>query len=150
MKVNDEISPKTIIFCGSSKGGYSALYFGLRMNASVVISGAQQYYIGNYLYQNNEHRSIYNYLTGNNDASDIEFLNNLLSNEIIKRKNRPIIHLHYSKNEHTYNEHIKDLIKVLEENNYTVFKDERTYYTHAEVAKYFPSYLIKTINEYIS
>jgi len=147
-KLNDELSPEKVIFCGSSKGGYSALYFGLRMNAKVVISGAQQYYIGNYLYQN-DHRPIYNYITGSNDETDIEFMNNILTNEITMQENKPIIHLHYSKNEHTYSEHIKDLIEDLEKNNYSVFKDEGTYHTHSEVARYFPHYLIKTISYYL-
>ena len=38
-----------LVFCGSSKGGSSALYYGLKMKADAVICGSPQYNILQYL-----------------------------------------------------------------------------------------------------
>ena len=42
-------SIKKIITAGTSKGGTAAIYFGLKLHADHIFSGACQYYIGTYL-----------------------------------------------------------------------------------------------------
>jgi hypothetical protein len=136
---------KTKIFLGSSKGGYASLFFGLKCKADVIISGAQQYYIGNYLY-NKENKNIYEYLTGDSTQESIHFLNNLLLEEISKREHFPQIYLHYSDNEHTYKEHIVYLMDDLKKNGYKFTSDVKHYKEHSDVSKYFPTYMLKLIN----
>ena len=41
--------PCRLVFCGSSKGGYAALNFGLQYPASAMILAAPQYYLADYL-----------------------------------------------------------------------------------------------------
>jgi hypothetical protein len=149
--IND-IKSKTLInrtLCvGSSKGGYAALYFGLKINADVVISGAPQYYIGDYLY-NEDHKPIYEYITGDKSDESVDFLNNILYKSIKDSTHKPIIHLHYSINEHTYTDHIKYLIRDLKKYGYKLYEDKKEYYKHSEVANFFPRYLTDTILKYI-
>lgn len=48
----EKINALKIIFCGSSKGGWAALNFGLQNKicfGKVIIVGAPQYYLGNYI-----------------------------------------------------------------------------------------------------
>ena len=50
-KIQEDCNISQVIFCGSSKGGYAALNFGLDYANSVIIAGAPQYYLGYYLTQ---------------------------------------------------------------------------------------------------
>ena len=43
------LKPKKLIFCGSSKGGYAALNFGLQYCGAYMVIGAPQYYLTSYL-----------------------------------------------------------------------------------------------------
>src|SRR5699024_2981153 len=45
-KVKYELNIKHTIYCGSSKGGYNALMFGLEDEGSTIIAGGPQYYLG--------------------------------------------------------------------------------------------------------
>ena len=44
-KIIQVTSPKRLIFCGSSKGGYAALNFGIEHTKSFIIAGAPQYFL---------------------------------------------------------------------------------------------------------
>lgn len=134
------------ITVGSSKGGTSAIYHGLRVGADAIIAGAPQYFIGNYL-STDEHQNILKGITG---GGGVELLNDIVRNEIQNcGKQKPKIYLHYSQKEHTYPVHISDLISDMKRNNFEVICDEADYVEHSEVAKFFPTFLINTINNII-
>lgn len=56
------------------------MYFGFSIENSIIISGAPQYMLGNYLNLPG-HKNILNYIMGDTEKSSIEYLN-----EVIKRK----------------------------------------------------------------
>lgn len=106
LKIKDELNINYIITAGSSKGGTSAIYHGLRVRANAVIAGAPQYFIGDYL-NTDTHRNILDGIVG----ADVELLNGIVREEIQNYDDqKPTIYLHYSKREHTYPEHISDMI----------------------------------------
>ena len=49
-------SNKEIICCGTSKGAWAALFYGIRLNVSKIIVGSPQYYIGTYLNEKPYHQ----------------------------------------------------------------------------------------------
>lgn len=63
LKTKDELNINYIITAGSSKGGTSAIYHGLRVRANAVIAGAPQYFIGDYL-NTDTHRNIFDGIVG--------------------------------------------------------------------------------------
>ena len=71
---------KKVYFCGTSKGGSAALLYGLEHPDSVIVSGSPQYYIGDYLNQNDYHRKIKDAICSTSNTDEI--LNNLLSSSI--------------------------------------------------------------------
>ena len=139
---------KKIIGVGSSKGGTAALIFGLKMKFDAIIIGACQYKIGNYLNCPYHYKTLQE-LTGMKNVSDeaIDKLNSITKNILIQnRKTSTEIWFHYSIKEHTYSEQIKELLQDLRENEYLLHEDVSTYLEHNDVAKYFPDFLLKTLD----
>jgi len=120
--------------------GSISLYYGLVCNADLIIAGAPQYFYGNYLSENEEHLKILNSIMGDTSDQSIDYLNKLLRNEIHNHNGvkKTKVAIHYSKNEHTYQEHIIHLLKDLRELNYNVEEHIENYPDHGQVAYYFP------------
>ena len=146
--VKKQVDIKHTIYAGSSKGGYAALYFGLDDENSDIIVGAPQYYLGNYLKETHPH--ILEFIMGNNEEEGVEYLNNLLSGKIINCKYNGKIFIHYSTEERTYKGHIKYLLNDLKGNDIPTNVDESRYTSHADVSKYFPKYLVDSINSILN
>lgn len=146
----EKLSIKYIIMGGSSKGGTSALFYGIKCNANLVIIGAPQYYVGTYLNTDN-HIDILDGIIGGGDREEaVRRLNEYLPSVIKESKNHPTICIHYSPSEHTYSEHIQYMIKNLKDNRYNVIEDNGYIYNrHSDVALHFPKYFQTTVNSYI-
>lgn len=131
-----------ICFLGSSKGGTAALYFGLTTDGvDLILSGAPQYYIGDYLVCKPEHYPILDAMAGSHTEDKVLEYNKILP-EIVngfKLEAKPKILIHYSKSEPTYEHHIKNLIDDLIKNNFEILEDIEEYEQHSDVAKYFPN-----------
>ena len=113
-KIREEINPEKEIYIGSSKGGYSTLYFGLERKNSYIITGAPQYNLGDYLSIPN-HKSILEYIMGYSCNDSIVKLNNLMKDKInLNRYNNNSIYIHYSTEEETYKSDIKPLLEELD------------------------------------
>ncbi|WP_163654758.1 accessory Sec system protein Asp2 [Listeria sp. PSOL-1] len=137
---------KEVIFIGTSKGGYAAMYYGLKLKADAVIAGAPQYLLGNYLTDIPEKRKTLLGMTGGNHEFSVPYLNRLIKDRILNKESQQTkFYLHYSTVEHTYDEHISFLLEDLKKNGYQVFEDKRDYEKHQEVAIYFPPYLKETL-----
>ena len=146
-KICDEKRPSKLAFCGSSKGGWAALNFGLQFPNTYIIAGAPQYLLANYLKAGFEDRL--KYILGEITEDRETALNDHLRNRI---KNNPYsgsqhIYLHYSNKEHTYEEHIQYLLKDLKENGYDLTEDIADYTDHSDIAYYFPSFLVNALSE---
>jgi hypothetical protein len=133
-------------FCGSSKGGYASLYYGLKLDADAIVCGAPQYFVGDYLIKSHNEK-ILNYIISDNSERTIEKFNYLLREIIFNAKFRPQIYLHYSRNEHHYNEHVVHLIQDLTKLNHDLIIDEQIYCGHEEVGIYFSKYLKVKLQE---
>ena len=138
-----------MVFCGSSKGGYAALNFGIEYSDAVIIAGAPQYRLGFYL-QHRKSPKLMKIIAGEHVSADyLGSLDMKIENKLAKNRDlfQGKIYLHYSNNEHTYKEHIQSLLCDFKKLNYKVIEDVRSYAEHDDVALFFPPFLEKTILE---
>lgn len=136
---------KKRIFLGSSKGGTSAVYFGMKYGCDVIVAGAPQYYIGNYLLFP-KHLRYLRYIMGDASKESAERLNVIVPDAIRNVTGPRRVYLHYSDREHTYAEHIADMIRDLRRQpGVTLFQDRCDYTDHGAVGKYFPAYIRKVL-----
>lgn len=143
---------KKMVFFGSSKGATSALLYGILMGVDQVILGSPQYYIGDYLSENQYHQQILRKITGSISEDSKKTLNKMLPDLIASKRfsKLPDVYMHYSINESSYNHHLKNLINDLVSNNYTLYEDRGEYLEHSDVAIHFPRYLITTIKHLLT
>lgn len=127
---------------GSSKGGTCAIYFGLKHHATEIFASACQYHIGDYL-NTTKHLPIIKAMMGETyGSSDVEKLNDMVPNMISKNKDsKTKVHLYYSKDEHTYNEHIIDLLQDFDRARISYDSTIDSYINHGENGVYFSKYL---------
>lgn len=141
------LSPKRLIFAGSSKGGYAALSFGLRFPDAEMIIAAPQYRLGDYLWGDNgdgRFASTVEEILGEPASPDgISILNRrlarIIQNDLFADTQR--VYIHYSVKEHTYPEHIRYLLQDLAKKGIDVERDEKEYPNHGDLKYYFPEYL---------
>ena len=131
-----------VITLGSSKGGSCAILYGLKIGANDIYSGACQYYIGSYL-NTVAHKSIFEGMMGKGAGIEQErVLNSVLPDCLSSFSgDNTLIHLFYSKKEHTYEEHIAPLIKDLNTFNIPHTDTVVDFTEHAEVGKHFGPYI---------
>lgn len=139
-------SPRKVIYCGSSKGGYAALNFGLKRENAYLIVGGPQYYLASYL-KGTEDNCTYRHIVGKDSKEREKVIEYYLQERI---RNNPYIstqkiYIHYSLNEHTYKEHICFLLQELKKNGYYVEEDVESYTNHSDISYFFPDYLKKTV-----
>lgn len=139
---------RQIICVGTSKGGYAAMYFGLKLGADAIISGAPQYFLGKYLTDIPEKKETFEGMVGKSGIYSVSYLDGILRNKIYEKKgSQTDFYLHFSTKEHTYNEHIADLIKDLKQQDYRLVLDKQEYVKHQEVAHYFPPFLRESLQK---
>ncbi|CZQ96513.1 alpha/beta hydrolase fold [Trichococcus palustris] len=136
-----KLTPRKVIFCGTSKGAYASLYYGLQFDDVNIVIGSPQYFLGNYL-DCEANKVTFDYIRNGTDKQEIrEFLNELLPETIRKSLKPRRIYLHYSDLEHTYKEHIQFLIQDLKENRFEIVEDVAHYTDHWDVSYHFPKFL---------
>lgn len=135
-----------VIFCGSSKGGYSALNFGLQREGSYVVAGAPQYFLKTYL-ETTGNIDCLNHITGERTPQKDETVEYYMQERIRNNafKDTQHIYLNFSDQEHTFWEHVEHLVKELNDNNYHVECSIDKYTNHSDISLYFPDYLKKTV-----
>lgn len=140
---------KRIITLGSSKGGTCAIYYGLMFGATDIYAGACQYRVGTYL-NVEPHKRIFTEMMGKEASIKEQYiLDDMLSKQIRENRNSDaIIHLLYSKKEHTYHDHIKFLIEDLEENNITHVDKVENFPNHNDVGIYFSTWIKTELKEF--
>lgn len=145
-RIREASGAKRVVGVGSSKGGTAALIFGMKLGFDALIIGAPQYYIGAYM---QEHKpDSLALLTGKAapDAQDLAWLDDIAPRAVQEcAAPGPVIHLHYSDQEHTYQEHIADLLRDLKAKGLRVVEDVADYARHTDVSLYFQPYLLRTL-----
>lgn len=136
-----------IITLGSSKGGTCAIYFGLTSKADDVYAAACQYYIGQYL-NTDEHRRIFQSMMGTDAGEKEQKILDSMMPDVLQANagSRTQIHLMYSKEEHTYQEHISDLIKDLDKNGIEHTDKIESFKEHGEVGRFFIPWIKDSLN----
>lgn len=149
-KIIADTNPKKIVFCGSSKGGYAAMNFGMDFPNSIMVVGAPQYYLTSYLLDS-ENLFTLQHILGERSVEKDNVLEYYLRDKIKKNPNKDsqIVYLHFSDKEHTYEEHIKHMIKDMEDNGYRLEADVASYTNHSDLSYYFPDFLKKHIKDII-
>ncbi|SFB19062.1 hypothetical protein SAMN05216249_11249 [Acetitomaculum ruminis DSM 5522] len=146
----EKTKAKKVIFCGSSKGGYSALNLGMAFENSRMIVGSPQYYLATYL-ETSSNIPTLTQIMGEKTPEKFEKLDfylrdKLKNNQYIKSQK---IYYHYSNKEHTYFEHVKDMIRDMKKFGYDIKEDVADYTNHSEISYYFPDFLKKSIYDII-
>lgn len=146
-KVIKDLNVKRSIFVGSSKGGYAAMYFGMIIKNSIIISGAPQYMLGDYLNLPG-HQNILSYIMGDTEKTSVEYLNKVMKTRIDEnRDNNNLVYLHYSINDETYESDIKYLVNHLDTLGINTIKDIKEYMSHSELTKFFPTFIRETLDK---
>ena len=137
---------ETMIFTGSSKGGWAALNFAAHFGGAVkaVVVGAPQYYLGYYL-SKPANKITLNCIAGDQTQMAVEELDQHLKRKL-HQLSQTKVYLHYSTQEHTYTEHIKALLEALSKIT-TVEADVESYTAHDQVGQFFPPFLKKCVAE---
>ena len=145
-KVIAELHPNKLIFCGSSKGGYAALNFGVQYPNANIIVGAPQYFLASYLVKS-ENLDALEHILGERDKDKEQNLDNRLRGKICDNNDSSTqhIYIHYSNKEHTYEEHVVHLLNDLKTCGYQIVEDVADYTNHGDLSYYFPDFLKKNI-----
>lgn len=139
------IKSEDILSQGSSKGGYIALYYGLKYGFGNVIAGGPQTILGIYL--SYVYPEIIEFIAGGDDTEDIAYLDGLLYSLIeFPSKKFPKIFIHVGRGDHHYKGHILPFIGKLEEKEIEYKLDLGNYDTHSDVGFYYHNYLLDTLN----
>ena len=144
------LKPKKLIFCGSSKGGYAALNFGLQYCGAYMVIGAPQYYLTSYL-KDSENFATLEHILGKADKQKEETLEYRLRNKIYNNEkcSSQHIYVHYSNQEHTYQEHVVHMLEDMKKCNYQITNDVASYTNHGDLSYYFPDFLRNTIEKIV-
>lgn len=143
-----DIKLKDIILVGSSKGGYAALYYGIKYNLGSVIVGAPQSKLGDFLIDQAKHLEIAKFVSGGIGNEDKEFLNNILYKVIDNNKRINIrICIHVGEGDYHYEHHILPLVSYFDQLGIVYNLDIANYEGHKKLKQYFPKYLLGEINK---
>lgn len=148
-KYRKKTNAKKLVFIGSSKGGYAALNFGVSYPNSNIIIAAPQYYLGTYMDNEVLQSNLEDILGEKVNNTNREMLDLRLKRKIETDINAcgQVVYIHYSDEEHTYEQHIKDLLNDLQRAGIKVYTDVEKYAVHGELKYYFPHYLSQTIQK---
>lgn len=148
------IKKKNIVFAGSSKGGYAALYHGYNLGIGRIIPGGPQVLLGDYLYQlspNSIRHHIFKSIAGGFTNDNKLWANNLLY-EALKNADKPYpqTKIHIGIGEPHYNEHVLPFMEWVSKLNITnVTMDIKNYDSHEELAEFYPIFLREEIDKFI-
>lgn len=144
-RIREMTGAKRIVGVGSSKGGTAALLFGCMLPMDAIVIGAPQYYIGSYM---QEHKpESFAALTGKAapTAEEIAFYDGVVPRAVLSCANPPAVHIHYSDREHTYAEHIADMLRDLKAQGFRISEDVADYEKHTDVYMHYIPYLERTL-----
>lgn len=137
-----------VVAIGSSKGGSSALYFGLKYSLGAVIAGGFQIKIGDYLSKTTPQTM--EYMVGEiNDASILK-LNTI--HEKLVRKDGVLtkLYFHGGTGDYHYIKSMKPFMDILDYYMINYDLDLKQYNSHNEVGDYFVNYLDKILSGVLS
>lgn len=140
------IQTKDIITAGSSKGGYSALYYGIKYQFGYIVAGGPQTKLGEFLFDQGKNYSIAEYIAGDLSLESKEYLNSLLYTVLsMPSDSMPDIYIHVGNEDHHYQNHVIPFTKELSKLGVLYHLDVKNYDSHDGLRQYFPPYLTETL-----
>lgn len=148
---------KNVIVQGSSKGGWMALYYGIKYRFGHVIAGGPQTKMGDFLVHDVEipengrispgsKVSVADYVAGGHNEEHLQYLDSLLYDLLYDSpEGFPEIHLHIGEGDFHYQRHINPFINELDKNHIQYHLDVGDYSEHNDLAIHYPDYLLKTL-----
>ncbi|MFB3170017.1 heparinase II/III family protein [Neobacillus sp. 179-C4.2 HS] len=144
----NKINAENVTTMGSSKGGYTAIYYGIKYYFGNVIAGAPQSKMGSFLLKEAKHPNIANYIAGGTEEADCLYLDDLLYKVVNQPSDvSPNLHIFVGKNDHHYQNHVLPLYNVLKNRGYKVDLKVSEGVNHDELKVYFPYYLLGKTKE---
>lgn len=145
-KIADDknISKKDICLIGSSKGGFASLYYAFKYNFGSCIVGSPTIQLGSQHKNNKFGLEVITHLTGDKKTSDIEWLDNLVYEQI--SNGNPKIYYHAGKGESRYINQALPFFNELRKRKKENFEiDLADYESHNDVIHHYPAYLTKSL-----
>lgn len=148
----NDIKSKNVISIGSSKGGYAAIYFGIKKYFGNIIAGAPQSKLGDFLISQAPHKNIATYISGDSREYDRYYLNEILFNLVDKPSDNisPNFHITVGDKDHHYKNHVLPLRQVLDKNNYVLNLEVKEGITHSDLKVHFPNYLLNQLQKILN
>lgn len=144
------IKLENIILHGSSKGGWMALYFGIKYRFGHVIAGGPQTKIGDFLIRHEFDHSLLkvaDFIAGGHEEKDMNYLDSLLFDLLYySPDNFPNIYIHIGKGDSHYQKHVEPFITELDKMNIKYQLDVQEYNEHLDLMYYYPEYLLDKLN----
>lgn len=130
-----------IVTCGTSKGGWAALYLAARLGAGHAIAGEPQVLLGQYLLRDGTY-DIGAHIAGGRSAADREYLDGLLFDAFRVSQQRPRVHLLCGRGSPYREWHVLPLVRFLERLGVPVELELGDYSEHVpDLGRHFPSFL---------
>ncbi|MBC1226722.1 accessory Sec system protein Asp2 [Listeria booriae] len=130
---------KTVIFTGTSKGGFAALYMGIRMDVQSIIVGSPIVSIKSFLEGVSNEKQLFKAMS--QSKKDLYSYDFLLLDLIATKSFSGKIYLQYSSREEINEFHTLILINQLNKYKYNLETNEQTYSKHEDVRLFFPDFL---------
>lgn len=147
-----------VILQGSSKGGWMALYYGIKYRFGHVIAGGPQTKMGDFLIKENDEIKpddqihpfskirVADYIAGDHKKEDMIYLNNLLYDQIYKSpEDFPMIYIHVGNGDSHFDNHIKPFLYILDKNNIEFELDVQEYQDHNDLGIHYPIFLLNIL-----
>lgn len=133
------ISMNNIITLGSSKGGYSALYFGVKYSFGNIITLAPSLFLGTFLKKH--HPEMLEYILGGSTYADEMYLNNLIYKLFNNNEGyKPNIKIMVGTKDSRKESHIKPFINYLNSKEYPYDYDLIEGVDHSQLKYFAPEY----------
>lgn len=142
-----QVDKVNVVTCGSSKGGYAAIYFENKYNYGASISGAPQILLGDYLYIY-KHQPLLKYIMGSVSEENRHELNERMLQSIIHKKSKSKISILVSPLDGMYENHVKKLLVFMKDYHIHIDISIYDYKKHSDIGIYFPKYAIHQFNAY--
>lgn len=130
---------KNVIFAGSSKGAFAALYMGIRMNVQTIIVGSPIVYIKTFLEGIENGKALFKAMSQSQNKESL--YDELLLNAISHYDYTGKVYLQYSLKEEIYDPHIHTLLQKFNKQNYELIVEEQSYSLHEDARLFFPGFL---------
>lgn len=141
-----EIPLENVTLLGSSKGGFAALYYGMKYGFKNVIAGAPQTMLGNFVLEEAPHNNVAKVTSGFEDIGDKLYLNNALYGVETLREDFTHYFICVGSIDHHLKGHVEPFINHMNKCGHTLSYTEVPNGNHNDLKLFFKDYLYESLN----